>query len=70
MFSWLGTIANWRPVSAVASACRALFGNPNPASAISDWPMQHPVAASLVWCLAILAVCVPRASRLYLRRTA
>ena len=26
------TIANWNPVSAVASACRVLFGNPNPSA--------------------------------------
>ena len=30
MPAWLQTIANWNPVSAVASACRELFGNPNP----------------------------------------
>jgi ABC transporter DrrB family efflux protein len=69
MPSWLQTIANWNPVSAVASACRELFGNPNPSASIPAWPMQHPVEASILWCLLILAVSVPLAARLYRRRT-
>ena len=69
MASWLQTIANWNPVSAVASACRQLFGNPNPSASIPAWPMQHPVEASIIWSLLILAVCVPLAGRLYRRRT-
>jgi ABC-type multidrug transport system permease subunit len=69
MPAWLATIANWNPVSAVASACRTLFGNPNPSATIPAWPMQHPVEASLIWSLIILAVCAPLAGRLYRRRT-
>ena len=42
---------------------------PNPSAAINAWPMQHPVAASLLWSLAILAVFVPLAAPLYRRRT-
>ena len=69
MPGWLGAVANWNPVSAVASACRSLFHSPNPSSAVNAWPMQHPVAAAVIWSLAILAVCVPLAGRLYRRRT-
>jgi len=69
MPAWLRTIAIWNPVSAVASACRELFGNPNPSALLHAWPMQHPVAASLIWSLAILAVCVPLAGHLYRRKT-
>jgi ABC-2 type transport system permease protein len=69
MPAWLQTIANWNPVSAVASACRELFGNPNPSASIQAWPMQHPVEASIIWSLVMLAVCVPLAARLYKRRT-
>ncbi len=69
MPSWLQTIANWNPVSAVASACRVLFGNPNPSGTIQAWPMQHPVEASVIWSIALLAVAVPLAGRLYRRRT-
>ena len=69
MPAWLATIANWNPVSAVASACRELWGNPNPSASIHAWPMQHPVEASVLWSLLILAICVPLAARLYRRRT-
>jgi len=69
MPSWLQVIANWNPVSAAASACRVLFGNPNPSGAIQAWPMQHPVEATVIWSLALLAVAVPLAGRLYRKRT-
>ncbi len=69
MPAWLATFANWNPVSAVTSACRSLFGNPNPSSTIHAWPMQHPVVASLVWSVAILVVSVVAAGHLYRRRT-
>jgi ABC-2 type transport system permease protein len=69
MPAWLATIANWNPVSAVAAACRDLFGNPNPSAMIDAWPMQHPVEASLLWSVVILVACVPLAARLYRRRT-
>ena len=69
MPGWLQTIADWNPVSAVASACRELFGNPNPSATIQAWPMQHPVEASIIWSVVMLAACVPLAARLYKRRT-
>ena len=69
MPAWLATIANWNPVSAVTSACRSLFGNPNPSSTIHAWPMQHPVMASLVWSVVILVVSVAAAGHLYRHRT-
>jgi ABC-2 type transport system permease protein len=69
MPAWLATLANWNPVSAVASALRQLWGNPNPSSTIQAWPMQHPVWAALIWSIGILAVCGPLASHLYRRRT-
>jgi ABC-2 type transport system permease protein len=66
----LRTIADWNPVSAVTSAARQLFHNPNPSAAISAWPMQHPVAASLIWSVALIAIAAPLATVLYRRRTA
>ena len=66
---WLATVANWNPVSALTSACRNLFGNPNPSATIHAWPMQHPVVASLIWSLAILVLSVVVAGRLWRRRT-
>ena len=65
----LRTIANWNPVSAVTAAARGLWGNPNPSSTIHAWPMQHPVLASLLWSVAILAIFAPLATHLYRRRT-
>jgi ABC-2 type transport system permease protein len=65
----LRAIANWNPVSALTTAARHLWDNPNPAARTSAWPMQHPELASLLWSLALLAVFVPLAIRLYRRRT-
>ncbi len=65
----LRVVADWNPVSAVAAACRDLFGNPNPSSTIHAWPMQHPVLAALAWSLVMLAIFVPLASHLFRRKT-
>ncbi|MGV1006138.1 MAG: ABC transporter permease [Candidatus Nanopelagicales bacterium] len=60
MKSWLRPIAEWNPISAVVAAVRELFGNvPAGYVASESWPMQHPLLASIVWCVAILAVFVP-----------
>jgi ABC-2 type transport system permease protein len=69
MPGWLQAIANWNPVSAVTAAARHLFGNPNPSSAISAWPMQHPVVAALGWSLAMIVVFAPLAAHLFRRKT-
>ncbi|MDX3693009.1 ABC transporter permease [Streptomyces europaeiscabiei] len=61
---WLRTVAEWNPISAVATALRDLFGNaPVPEGAA--WPVAHPVAGSLLWCAVLLAVFVPLAVRTY-----
>jgi len=62
-------IADWNPVSAVTAACRQLWHNPNPSATSSAWPMQHPVVISIVYSLALIAICAPIASVLYKRRT-
>lgn len=69
MPGWLQAAADWNPVSAVTAAARHLFGNPNPSAAIHAWPMQHPVAASLLWSVALLVIFAPLATLLYRRRT-
>ncbi len=66
---WLQLVADWNPVSALTSAVRHLWGNPNPSASIDVWPMQHPVTAAIGWSLVILAVCAPLAVHLYRRRT-
>ncbi|MFF9284217.1 ABC transporter permease [Streptomyces griseosporeus] len=66
MPGWLRTLAEWNPISAVTTALRDLFGNaPVPHGAA--WPVAHPVAGSLVWCAALIAVCAPLAVRRYAR---
>ena len=62
----LKAFANWNPVSSVTQAARELFGNTSPALPAPDaWPMQHPVAYTLIWVVLILAVFVPLATRMY-----
>ena len=68
MPGWLQAIATWNPVSAVVAAARVLWANPNPSGAVDAWPMQHPVAMSLLWSAAILAVAAPLATSLLRRR--
>ncbi len=65
----LRVVADWNPVSAVTSAARTLWHNPNPSATIHAWPMQHPVEASLLWCAALLIIFAPLATLLYRRRT-
>ena len=68
MPGWLQAVADWNPVSVLAAACRQLLGNPDPAAAISAWPMRHPEVASAAWSLALLAVLLPVSVWLYVRR--
>jgi ABC transporter DrrB family efflux protein len=68
MPGWLQPVAEWNPMSSLAAACRQLFGNPNPASAVHAWPAQHPELAVLCWSVAMLAVFAPLAVRLYQKK--
>ena len=54
MTPWLRHIADWNPFSATVQACRELFGNPG-VSTSDAWPMQHPVWASLIYSVLIIA---------------
>jgi ABC-2 type transport system permease protein len=65
----LRAIADYNPVSAVTAAARQLFHNPNPSATIGAWPMQHPVLASLIWSIGLIAIAAPIATHLYRRRT-
>jgi ABC-2 type transport system permease protein len=66
---FLQTVAEWNPVSALATGLRTLFGNPTATPHDAAWPLQHPVASSFMWCAALLAVTVPLAIAAYRRRT-
>jgi len=62
----LETFANWNPVSAITQAARELFGNTSPLYPPADvWPMQNPIAYSLIWIVLILAVFIPLSIRQY-----
>ena len=65
----LRTFANWNPISSLVAAIRTLFGNPTAIPADAPWPLQHPVASALLWCVGLLAVVVPLAITSYRRRT-
>ena len=68
MPGWLQALANWNPVSAACAGARVLWKNPNPAGGVHVWPMQHPVEATLIWSVGILAVAAFAATRLFQRR--
>jgi ABC transporter DrrB family efflux protein len=68
MPAWLQDFANWNPISALAAACRNLFGGANPAASVQAWPMQHPELAVLIWSIGLIAVFAPTAVYLYRRK--
>lgn len=64
----LRPVAEWNPVSATVMAMRELFGNDATLSASrQSWPLAHPVTASLLWSLVIIAVALPLAVRAFQR---
>ena len=65
MPGWLGTVAEWNPVSATASATRELFGNPGWGGV--SWADQHALLLAVAWPLLILAVFFPLAVRRWQR---
>jgi ABC-2 type transport system permease protein len=66
MPAWLRDFANWNPMSAVAAACRNLFGGNVPTP--DAWPMQHPELAVVIWSVALIAIFAPTAVYLYRRK--
>ena len=65
MPGWLQPVAEWNPMSSLATACRSLFGNPNPAALVHAWPCQHPELAVVCWSVGLLVIFAPLAVRLY-----
>jgi ABC transporter DrrB family efflux protein len=68
MPGWLQPVANWNPMSALAAACRQLFGNPNPAAFVNAWPMHHPELAVILWSAGLIVVFAPLAVQAYRRK--
>ena len=69
MVPWLRTIAEWNPVSALAQACRELWGNTSPVGPDAALPLQHPVLFSVGWSLVFIAVFAPLAVSAFRRRS-
>ncbi|HYH73804.1 MAG TPA: ABC transporter permease [Nocardioides sp.] len=69
MPTWLRTIAEWNPVSAVTQACRELWGNAPPAPADAAWPLQHAVPVSIAWSIILTAIFAPLAVSAFRRRS-
>jgi ABC-2 type transport system permease protein len=65
MPGWLGTLAEWNPLSATISATRQLFGNPGWGG--DTWPAEHALLMAVVWPLLLVAVFCPLAVRRYQR---
>ena len=59
MPGWLGTVVEWNPMSATATAVRDLFGNP--AAATPSWASDHAALLAVVWPVLLLAVFFPLA---------
>lgn len=64
MPAWLGTVAEWNPISATAATTRDLFGSPG-ADAGTSWVAENALLMSMVWPLALVAVFVPLTVRRY-----
>lgn len=62
---WLGTVAEWNPISATVAACRELFGNPGVGG--DSWVAGHAIAMAVAWPLLLIVVFAPLAIRRYQR---
>ena len=61
MPGWLGTIAEWNPLSSTVAATRQLFGNPSWGA--DSWVAEHAILMALVWPLVLLAIFFPLSVR-------
>jgi ABC-2 type transport system permease protein len=57
MPGWLGTIAEWNPLSSTIVACRDLFGNPGVGG--DAWITDHALLMAVAWPLALVAIFLP-----------
>jgi ABC-2 type transport system permease protein len=67
MPAWLGTIAEWNPLSATISATRELFDSPEFVEGGSSWVTENAMLMAVVWPLLIVVVTLPLAVRRYQR---
>jgi ABC-2 type transport system permease protein len=62
---WLGTLAEWNPLSATVTATRELFGNPGVGG--DSFVAQHALPLAFLWPVVIIAAFLPLAVRRYRR---
>jgi ABC transporter DrrB family efflux protein len=62
-------IAEWNPVSTLASASREFFGNTGGLQPTGSFPVENPVLYTLLWVVILLAVFVPLSTRQFARTT-
>lgn len=65
----LRVVAEWNPISSLVQAVRQLWGNTTPVGADAALPLQHPVASTLIWTVALTLVLAPLALAAFRRRT-
>lgn len=65
MPGWLGTVAEWNPLSATVSTMRELFGNPGYGG--ESWASTHAPFLAVAWPLLITAVFLPLSAARYRR---
>jgi ABC-2 type transport system permease protein len=65
MPAWLGTIAQWNPLSATTTAIRELFMNPGWKG--SSWLAQNAVLLAIIWPALLIAIFLPLSVRAYRR---
>ena len=65
MPGWLGTIADWNPLSSTVAATRELFGNP--AWGGGSWVANHALLMAIVWPVLLIAIFFPLSVRRYQR---
>uniref|UniRef100_UPI003F7F3776 ABC transporter permease n=1 Tax=Streptomyces californicus TaxID=67351 RepID=UPI003F7F3776 len=65
MPAWLGTVVEWNPMSATATAVRDLFGNPG--AKTGSWAAENAGLLAVLWPTAIIAVFFPLAVRRFTR---
>lgn len=61
-------IAEWDPISALVASVRGL-ATPG-VHAGGSWQLEHPEVAMALWCLVLMAICVPLALRRFNRTLA
>ena len=65
MPGWLGTIAQWNPLSSTVAAARELFGNPSWGA--DSWVADHALLMAIAWPVVLIAIFAPLSVRRFQR---